>query len=85
MDVFLSEAARDDFRRLPRSMRPRVQAVILRLGHWPEVSGVNALKHAWFGHLRVRTGDWRVAFRVEAERRVVLVVRIQNRREVYDE
>jgi mRNA interferase RelE/StbE len=35
------------------------------------------------GGLRVRVGDWRIVYRVEDERLIVLIVRVGNRREVY--
>jgi len=34
------------------------------------------------GHYRVRTGDWRVLFTVNAD---VIVVRIEHRSKVYDD
>jgi mRNA-degrading endonuclease RelE of RelBE toxin-antitoxin system len=37
----------------------------------------------WVGHYRIRTGDWRVLFRVVTPK--LLVVRIKHRREVYDD
>ena len=37
----------------------------------------------WAGHYRIRTGDWRVIFRVVAPD--VIVVRIRNRRDVYED
>ena len=34
---------------------------------WPEVSGVRPLRGDLVGHFRLRTGDYRVQFRVEGE------------------
>jgi len=35
------------------------------------------------GHYRIRTGDWRVLFRVASPK--LIVVRIKHRSEVYDD
>jgi mRNA-degrading endonuclease RelE of RelBE toxin-antitoxin system len=40
------------------------------------------LRHEWAGHHRKRTGAWRVIFKVIGD--VVLVVRIDNRRDAYE-
>jgi alpha-L-rhamnosidase len=38
-----------------------------RLERWPEVSGVKPLRRNLAGKFRLRTGDWRVVFRVAGE------------------
>jgi mRNA-degrading endonuclease RelE of RelBE toxin-antitoxin system len=37
----------------------------------------------WAGHFRIRTGDWRVIFRVVTPQ--IVVVRIKHRSEVYED
>ena len=60
----------------------RVIAVIERLENWPAVSGAKPLRHALAGHYRIRTGDYRVQFRVEGDR--VVVERIGHRDRFYE-
>lgn len=81
-DVQLSPDATSDFDALPPAMKSRVRDVIARLGQWPEVSGAKPLRHNLKGSFRVRTGDYRVLFRVERNGAIV-VIRIDNRRDVY--
>jgi mRNA interferase RelE/StbE len=50
---------------------------------WPDISGVERLSGNWAGHCRIRTGDYRLVFRVEKD--VILVVKIGHRKEVYDD
>ena len=66
---------------LPRSVQPRVYRVILLLADWPKVSGVKPLRGRLSGNFRVRTGDYRIVFRVSGEQ--VIVWRIGDRKEVY--
>lgn len=47
------------------------------------MSGAKPLRNEWKGHYRIRIGDWRVIFKVV--RPNVIVVRVANRRDVYEE
>ncbi len=57
--------------RLPVPIRGRIRRLILRLEHWPEVSGSKPLTGDLAGHYRMRTGDYRLQFRVEGENVIV--------------
>ena len=83
MVVLLAPDAQQDFDRLPVTIRARVLKILERLGRWPEVSGAKALSGDWAGHYRIRTGDWRVIFRVITPN--LIVVRIRHRSQVYGE
>ena len=82
VEVRFTAEAQQDFDSLPLVIRARVQEVLGRLARWPEVSGTKPLRGELKGAYRIRTGDWRVLFRVD-ERRVT-VFRIANRRDVYE-
>jgi mRNA interferase RelE/StbE len=85
MKVTIRDEALDDLERLPGSIQARVLEVVERLERWPQVSGVKALTGDWRGHSRIRTGDYRVVFRVFSgppER--IVVVRVAHRKEVYE-
>ena len=79
--VLLAKDAQTDYDDLPATIQVRVSAIVERLRNWPTVSGAKALSGQWAGHFRIRTGDWRVIFRVVTPR--LVVVRIKHRREVY--
>jgi mRNA-degrading endonuclease RelE of RelBE toxin-antitoxin system len=80
--IRITPEAEADLGHVPLAMRPRIQGIVDRLKLWPRVSGVKPLTHNWAGHFRIRTGDWRVVFRVQGSD--VVIVRIQNRSEVYE-
>jgi mRNA-degrading endonuclease RelE of RelBE toxin-antitoxin system len=80
--VRLTAEGAADFAALPTVMKARVLAVQARLEQWPNVSGAKALSREWVGHRRIRTGDYRVIFRVQSSD--VIIVRIQHRSAVYD-
>ena len=82
MRVLLSSEAQADLDALPVVIRARVLAIFERLTAWPRVSGAKALSGVWAGHYRIRTGDWRIIFRLVKPN--VIVVRIKHRSEVYE-
>jgi mRNA interferase RelE/StbE len=69
--------------KLDKPIRRRLQAAIDRLGDDPRPSGVIALK-GLPDYLRIRVGDYRVIYRIEDGRLVVVVVAIGHRREIYE-
>lgn len=77
-----TETAAKAIRKLDPGVRKRVQAAIDTLREDPYRGKPLQLTlqglHSW------RTGDWRIIYRVQAERIEVLVVTVGHRREVYD-
>ncbi len=83
MEVLVAASALEEFRILPRPIQTRVIQLVERLAKWPAVSGVKPLSGRLAGHFRLRTGDYRVQFRVEGG--TVIVERIGHRDGFYDE
>ena len=77
-----SDAARQ-FDALPVRIKVRMEAVLTRLQQWPSVSGVRPLRGGLVGHYRVRTGDYRLQFRVEGSE--VIVERVGHRDGFYED
>ena len=75
------EAARglDD---LPLSMHARVLTVLERLERWPIVSGAKPLSGRLAGRYRIRTGDYRVQFRVQGP--AIVIEKIGHRDRFYE-
>ena len=82
MTVLLTPEAQAELAEIPVAIRARVLKVLERLGAWPTVSGAKPLSGGWAGHYRIRTGDYRVVFRVVTPK--LIVVRIQHRSKVYE-
>lgn len=75
-------AATREIRKLPPEAKRRVQAVIELLADDPRPPAAKRLvaRPEW----RVRTGDYRVIYRVEDDVLTVVVVRASHRRDIYD-
>lgn len=83
MKVLLSRDAQREAAELPRVILTRLYALFERLQRWPEVSGAKPMRGKLAGYYRIRTGDYRVLFRIEGDR--VLVERIGHRDRFYEE
>lgn len=88
--VLITREAQKEFDDLPTEIKFRVQEIIERLRNWPEVSGARGLGRELAGQYRIRTGKYRVQFRVdqsdvdENEVTVVTIVRIGHREGFYE-
>lgn len=83
MRVLITKEAMEQMAALPTAIRARMDAVVTRLEAWPNVSGAKPLRGEWKGHYRIRTGDWRLIFKVV--RPNLIIVRVANRADVYEE
>jgi len=79
--VELEPGARRQLAKLAPPIRDRVSAVIAALGTDPRPPGTAALVGTTA--LRARAGDYRVVYRVDDDARLVEVLRVAHRREVY--
>jgi len=77
--------ASDDLPNLPSAMRSRIRAAIEQRLMVDPISFGKPLRYALRGHRRLRVGDWRIVYRVDVAQRVVFVVAIDHRKDVYDE
>jgi len=82
-NVVLEPGAAKGFAALPICIRGRIQQLLMRLERWPEVSGVKPLRGRLAGRYRLRTGDYRVQFRMEDDD--VVVERIGHRDGFYED
>lgn len=69
--VELTPDAYEQAQELDEPIYSRVLAIVERLKNWPAVSGAKPLRHGLAGRYRIRTGDYRVQFRVQGQRVIV--------------
>ena len=81
--VELTPQAYEQAQELNEPIYSRVLGIVERLRNWPAVSGAKPLRRGLAGRWRVRTGDYRVQFRVDGSR--VIVERIGHRDRFYEE
>ncbi|MBI4583671.1 MAG: type II toxin-antitoxin system RelE/ParE family toxin [Planctomycetes bacterium] len=71
ISVKITPEALEQAGRLDEPIYSRIQKAIERLENWPRVSGVKALRGRQAGHFRIRTGDYRIQFRLEGQSLIV--------------
>ena len=82
--VELNRSARKDLKSIrDRTLRRRLTAAMHALATDPRPAGAIRLQ-GYPTLLRIRVGDWRICYRIEDDRLVVLVITIAPRGEVYD-
>ncbi|MCC6123655.1 MAG: type II toxin-antitoxin system RelE/ParE family toxin [Pirellulales bacterium] len=80
--VRLTATAREQLEQLPKSIRARLYDLLERLEKWPNVSGAKPLRGNLSGRYRLRTGDFRMQFRVVEN--VVIIEQIGHRDGFYE-
>jgi mRNA interferase RelE/StbE len=81
--VEFKPAAERAFRKLPRSIQVRIRPHVDGLADDPRPPGAKKLTNAG-DQWRIRVGDYRVVYTIQDDVLLVLVVKVGNRRDVYD-
>jgi mRNA-degrading endonuclease RelE of RelBE toxin-antitoxin system len=79
--VTVTPEAASQFAALPRPIQTRIVQLFDRLRQWPRASGVKPLRGSLSGRYRLRTGDYRVRFRVVGDE--VRIEKIGHRDQFY--
>lgn len=80
--IEITRAARRDLLKLPRDIARRIDAHILALADDPHPAGAKKLEGST-DLFRVRVGDYRILYRVERHRLLILIIRVGHRRGIY--
>ena len=84
-EVLLSPEARDFYAAADRPLARKLARCFAQLEREPRRhNNIKRLSGKFAGHLRYRIGDWRVIYRIDDQARLVLVLSIAHRREVYE-
>ena len=81
--VEIAPRAQRRIRKLARKDQRAVKRIIDALATNPAPDGVEWIKPEKWGLRRVRTGNYRVVYKVDKGRLIVLVVVVGDRKEVY--
>ncbi len=81
--VEVKPSVRKELEELPDNVLARVIQKLESLGHAPRPAGCKKLK-GYKDQWRVRVGDWRVVYIVNDATKLVSIMRIAHRRDVYE-
>lgn len=88
--VEIQESAKRELKKLPKSIAGRILEKIIKLGDEPRPNGCKKLKsfdlpnNPYKDLYRIRVGDYRAVYAIEDDILIVIVVKIANRKEVYE-
>jgi len=80
-ELLIKRSAAKELEALPTTYRRRIVARIQKLSADPRPPGVEKLSGA--EQYRIRQGDYRVLYEIDDGRKMVTIVRIAHRRDVY--
>ena len=81
--VLLSPKAANDIKKLERQVLLNIDKALLGLANEPYSRGVKILKDKRLPQCRIRIGDYRILYDVYIKDKVVYVLRIGHRNDVY--
>lgn len=81
---YLEVVIEEDIPALPKNTKIKIRkAIEERLALDPVAFG-KPLRYSLKGHRRLRVGDYRIVYRIEPEKAIVLIVAIKHRKDIYD-
>ena len=83
LQVYISPRAGRKIEALPKVARDRIRVKLLELADDPRPSGCRVLE-ASSDIYRIRIGDYRATYCIRDDKLMILVLRVANRREIYD-
>lgn len=81
--VSLKRRAEQALQRLPKTVRIRVDVLLMQLADNPRPPGVAKLSGQAGSHWRIRIRDYRILYQIDDQRHLVEVYRIKHRSQVY--
>jgi mRNA interferase RelE/StbE len=82
---YLEEVVRKHIPALASSVKAIVKRAIEKRLMVDPVSFGIPLRYSLKGHRRLRVGDYRIVYRIEAETNTVLIIAIKHRKDVYND
>lgn len=81
--VYITPRAARQMEALPKQDRNRIRPKLMELAETPRPPGSKALE-ASANIYRIRIGDYRATYCIHGDKLLLLVLRVANRREIYD-
>lgn len=81
--IFINPTALKELSRLPKAMAKKAEKVIDSLADKPRPAGIKKLKGIDGVLYRIRFGDYRIIYSIEDEIKIVDILKIGHRKEIY--
>jgi mRNA interferase RelE/StbE len=81
---FLKNVSKRDLPILPKTIKLRVEEIIKEHLTVNPINLGESLRYKFKGHRRLRTGDYRIIYHVNAVKYEVTIVSIKHRKDIYE-
>ena len=81
---YMERAVKEDIPALPSKARQMIQKAIEERLTIDPVGFGKPLRYSMKGHRRLRVSDYRIVYRIDEEKHIVLIVAIKHRKDVYE-
>ena len=82
---YLSSVIKEDIPLLPKKIKTHIKKAIEERLMVDPIGFGKPLRYSLRGHRRLRVGDYRVVYRIDAESHIVLIVAIKHRKNIYED
>lgn len=79
--IFILKAAEKEMDGFPAQISQQISSKILSLEHNPRPAGTKKLIHR--EEYRIRSGDYRILYTIDDYKKIVTIVSVGHRREIY--
>ena len=81
---FIDQEALDQFKSLPKSIQKTLGIAMKDRIEIDPVSFGKPLRYSLKGHRRLRVGDYRIVYRINETKKIVTIVAVDHRKDVYE-
>jgi len=82
---YLISVVKEDIPILPKSIKNTIKRVIEERLMVDPIGFGKPLRFSLKGHRRLRVGDYRIVYRIDAENNIVIVIAVKHRKDVYED
>ena len=76
-------SAKKEFSKLDKNIQKLIKEKLLILSNNPDELNIKPLKGEYKGKFRLRVNDYRIIYKIEDDKIMIVVIRIAHRKEVY--
>ena len=82
---YIETVVKEDIPNLPKTMRNMIKKAIEERLMIDPIGFGKPLRYSLKGHRRLRVGDYRIVFRIEPTKNIVVIIAIKHRKDIYED
>lgn len=82
---YLASVVKEDIPKLPKKIKSTIKKTIEERLMTDPIGFGKPLRYSLKGHRRLRVGDYRIVYRIDSHKDIIIIIAIKHRKEVYEE